>query len=99
MERESRREENKSIIFSRREKEGGKKEGEKNKKEEEEEEEERDQSAVYKRDELLYTENPGKPRSPPRRRKERAAIYTVRGAGGRWLVRAGRRGGQRTLSL
>lgn len=29
VERESRREENKSIIFSRREKEGGKKEGEK----------------------------------------------------------------------
>lgn len=87
-----------SPSFSR----GGRKRGEKKKekkKKEEEEEEERDQSAVYKRDELLYTENPGKPRSPPRRRKERAAIYTVRGAGGRWLVRAGRRGGQRTLSL
>lgn len=101
MGRESRRKENKSIAFSGREKEGGKKKEGKKKKEGEEgaEEEERDQSAVYKRDELLYTENPGKPRSPPRQRKERAAIYTVRGAGGRWLLRAGRRGDQRSLSL
>lgn len=77
----------------------GKKRKIKKKKEEEEEEEERDQSAVYKRDELLYTDNPGKPRSPPSRRKERAAIYTVRGTGGRWLLRAGRCGDQRCLSL
>lgn len=86
-----------SIRFSGREEEGKRKTTEE--KLEKKLEGQGDQSAVYKLDELLYTKNPGKLRSPPRLRKERAAMYTVRGAGGRWLLRARRRRGRRSSCL